>query len=256
MFQHILLKPWEYTPSHIESPDFTVVSLVDLLIVVSNKFLDSEQIIKSKHRVKQHGEVFTPQWMIDLMLDIPAVREAAETIDKTFLEPAAGDGNFLVAIIERKLQALADLNLGDAAKTESLWALASVYGIELLEDNHELAQARVLMTFCKWWEEQFEEHLDMESDYFKSAEYIVNRNIVRGNTLTCRHPDFDEPIILSEWIRQKDSLMIGCRKFKFQDLFDEKIQSGEFGLFDDNFDVIKDDEIQISQVDKVYLQEV
>ncbi len=67
-----------------------------------------EQIVKSRHRVKTYGEVFTPRHMVDRMLDL--VREELETgpdfVDKTFLEPAAGDGNFLVAILRRKLHAI------------------------------------------------------------------------------------------------------------------------------------------------------
>lgn len=64
--------------------------------------------MKSRHRVKIYGEVFTPRYMVNRMLDL--VREELETgrdfVDKTFLEPAAGDGNFLVAILRRKLRAI------------------------------------------------------------------------------------------------------------------------------------------------------
>ena len=67
-----------------------------------------EQVVKSRHRVKVYGEVFTPRHMVNQMLDL--VREDLETgpdfVDKTFLEPAAGDGNFLVAILHRKLRAI------------------------------------------------------------------------------------------------------------------------------------------------------
>ena len=65
-----------------------------------------ERAVKSRQRVKAHGEVFTPRRMVDQMLDL--VREDLETgpdfVDRTFFEPAAGDGNFLVAILGRKLQ--------------------------------------------------------------------------------------------------------------------------------------------------------
>lgn len=66
--------------------------------------MDDEKLIKSKERVQQHGEVFTPQWMVQKMLDVEGIKQACENIDATFLEPAAGDGNFLVAILERKLK--------------------------------------------------------------------------------------------------------------------------------------------------------
>ena len=65
-----------------------------------------ENIIKSKERVQKHGEVFTPSWMVQKMLDTPGIREKTADIYATFLEPSAGDGNFLEAILQRKLSAV------------------------------------------------------------------------------------------------------------------------------------------------------
>ena len=61
-------------------------------------------LIKSKKRVADHGEVFTPRWLVDAMLDL--VKGEAERIDARFLEPACGSGNFLVPIIQRKMAAV------------------------------------------------------------------------------------------------------------------------------------------------------
>ena len=44
--------------------------------------------------------------MVQKMLDTPGIREKTEDIYATFLEPSAGDGNFLEAILERKLSAV------------------------------------------------------------------------------------------------------------------------------------------------------
>ena len=48
--------------------------------------------LKSKKRVADHGKVFTPSWMLEL------VRDETERIDSRFLEPACGSGNFLVRV--------------------------------------------------------------------------------------------------------------------------------------------------------------
>src|SRR6476659_1897537 len=76
--------------------------------VTSTPTVAEDQVVKSRHRVKAYGEVFTPRHMVDRMLDL--VRDELESgpdfVDKTFLEPAAGTGSFLVAILHRKLQAL------------------------------------------------------------------------------------------------------------------------------------------------------
>lgn len=88
------------------------------------------------------------------MLDL--VREELETgpdfVDKTFLEPAAGDGNFLVAILRRKLHAIESRYPAQEWPRESLFALASIYGVELLEDNHQDAKAILLAAFLGFHE--------------------------------------------------------------------------------------------------------
>jgi hypothetical protein len=50
--------------------------------------------VKSKQRVADHGEVFTPAWLVEDMLDL--VKDETQRIDARFLEPACGSGNFLV----------------------------------------------------------------------------------------------------------------------------------------------------------------
>ena len=60
-----------------------------------------ENQIKSRKRVADHGEVFTPEWLVNDMLDL--VKQETERIDSRFLEPACGTGNFLVEILRRKL---------------------------------------------------------------------------------------------------------------------------------------------------------
>ena len=61
-------------------------------------------LIKSKKRVADHGEVFTPAWLVEAMLDL--VKGETERINSRFLEPACGSGNFLVRVLQRKLGAV------------------------------------------------------------------------------------------------------------------------------------------------------
>ncbi|WP_159561622.1 methylase [Streptococcus halichoeri] len=158
-----------------------------------------ENLIKSKHRVQKHGEVFTPSWMVQKMLDTPGVREACENVSATFLEPSAGDGNFLQAILERKLAAVVKQYDERNWKTKSLVALSSIYGIEFLEDNLEVARLRLFIFYLDWYEQTFGMKLSSKSDIYKSAHYLIHKNIVRGNTLTQKHPVTGEPIWFNEW---------------------------------------------------------
>ena len=59
-------------------------------------------LVKSKQRVADHGEVFTPAWMVEAMLDL--VKGETERIDSRFLETACGDGA-IVATPSRQLAA-------------------------------------------------------------------------------------------------------------------------------------------------------
>lgn len=84
-----------------------------------------EKLIKSKKRVKDFAEVFTPDFIVKDMCDlIPA--EIWERIDSTFLEPACGTGNFLVEIYARKLERCKD-------EKDGLKALASIVVIDFSE---------------------------------------------------------------------------------------------------------------------------
>jgi hypothetical protein len=69
-----------------------------------NGSLSPMSLIRSKKRVADHGEVFTPPWMAEAMLDL--VKDETERIDSRFLEPACGSGNFLVRVLQRKLGAV------------------------------------------------------------------------------------------------------------------------------------------------------
>ena len=91
--------------------------------------------MKSKKRVADHGEVFTPAWMVEAMLHL--VKNETERIDSRFLEPACGSGNFLVQILQRKLAAV-ELKYGKSdfeRRHYALLALMCIYGMELLADN-------------------------------------------------------------------------------------------------------------------------
>jgi len=148
--------------------------------------------IKSKQRVADHGEVFTPAWMVDAMLDL--VKEEAERIDSRFLEPACGSGNFLVRILQRKLAAV-ELKYGKAdfeRQHFALYALMCIYGIELLADNIAECHANLL--------EIFAEYLNIEpSDaLYQAASCVLSWNLVHGDALKMRASD-GQPITFAEW---------------------------------------------------------
>jgi hypothetical protein len=149
-------------------------------------------LVRSKRRVADHGEVFTPAWLVDDMLDL--VKDETERIDARFLEPACGSGNFLVPVLRRKLLAV-DARYGRSAferRHYALLGLMCVYGIELLADNIAECRANLL--------EILSDHLGIEEtdELFRAASYVLSQNLVHGDALTMRAHD-DEPITFAEW---------------------------------------------------------
>lgn len=101
-------------------------------------------LVKSKQRVADHGEVFTPSWMVEAMLDL--VKDETERIDARFLEPACGSGNFIVQILRRKLVAV-ERKYGKSdfeRRHYALLGLMCIYGVELLADNMAECRANML----------------------------------------------------------------------------------------------------------------
>lgn len=164
-----------------------------------------ELVVKSRHRVKAHGEVFTQRQMVDLMIDL--VREDVETgpgfVDQTFLEPAAGDGNFLVAILHRKLRAIEKRYEPARWPAESLFALASIYGIELLEDNHGDAKKAMLDEFLRF-HAKHDVARGSRTRLRRAAVFLIDTNVVRGDTLRGLDGRGEE-IEFSWWRRLPDS---------------------------------------------------
>ncbi len=97
--------------------------------------------IKSRQRVADHGEVFTNPREVNAMLDL--VRDESFRLDSRFLEPACGDGNFLIEILRRKLSLLQDLKSQTELEFQSLIAVGSCYGIDILPDNVEACRKRI-----------------------------------------------------------------------------------------------------------------
>ena len=149
-------------------------------------------MIKSKQRVADHGEVFTPEWLVEDMLDL--VKSETERIDSRFLEPACGSGNFLVKVLQRKLAAV-ELKYGQSDFEKKHYALLGVmciYGIELLPDN--IAECRPIML------EVLAEYLkiDASDEAYHAAAYVLSQNLIHGDALTMRTAS-GEAITFAEW---------------------------------------------------------
>jgi len=156
----------------------------------------NEKQTKSKSRVRDHGEVFTAEREVNAMLDL--VKNETERIDSRFLEPACGNGNFLIKILERKL------NVVDNAYKRSQWdweihamvAVSSLYGVELLQDNVEECRNRLFDYFKQRYKTLYKSKIS--NVYLENIRFLLSKNIVCGDALTLLKAA-GTPIIFSEW---------------------------------------------------------
>lgn len=179
--------------------------------------------IKSKQRVADHGEVFTPAWMVEAMLDL--VKDETERIDSRFLEPACGSGNFLVRILQCKLAAV-ELKYGKSdfeRRHYALLALMCLYGIELLADNIAECRANLLAIFAEYLT------LAPLDDLYRAAFYVLSQNLVHGDALTMRTQG-NLPITFAEW-GYLGKGKFNRRDFCFRELTMSPTFSAEIPLF-------------------------
>lgn len=157
--------------------------------------------IKSKARVAAHGEVFTNEREVNAMLDL--VKQETERLDSRFLEPACGDGNFLIEILHRKL-AICEARVKARQYSQlqyeqnAILAVSSIYGIELLSDNAESCRERLLNYFTEQYQVLFKSKC--KDACIESVRYILSKNIIIGDALTYKRVDDpDKWIHISEW---------------------------------------------------------
>ena len=149
-------------------------------------------LIKSKKRVADHGEVFTPPWLVEAMLDL--VKGETERIDSRFLEPACGSGNFLVPILKRKLAAV-ELKYGKSEFEKRQYALLAamcLYGIELLADNIAECRANMLEVLAEYL------NIDEGDDVYRAAARVLSQNLIHGDALAMRTSE-GRPITFAQW---------------------------------------------------------
>ncbi|MDC0350105.1 SAM-dependent methyltransferase [bacterium] len=175
------------------------------------------ELVKSKQRVADHGEVFTPSWLVEDMLDL--VKDETERIDSRFLEPACGSGNFLIPVLRRKLATVHRkyAKSGFEKRHNALFSLMCIYGIELLADNVAECRQDLLAELFGYLGS------DSPDEWLVAAQAVLEVNIVHGDALAMTTHDGD-PISFPEWS------YLGHGKFQRRDFrYDALTQMSSFG---------------------------
>ncbi len=215
----------------------------------------NEVLIKSKKRVQQHGEVFTPKEIVDAMVTLPGLNDSITQFSTTVLEPSAGEGAFLINILERRLNLLSTKYSQDLVRFENyaILAIASLYGIELLEDNVKKCVMNLYISFFEFYKD-FAAKFNQtpKNNVLESVKTVIAINIVQGDFLK-RTKINGKPIVLSEWkpvriTKTTKHIKVIRTEYTLQDIFDNiKLEPGtvytpvpetkQLGLFDDHVEV-------------------
>lgn len=159
------------------------------------------------------------------MLDL--VKDQTQRIEATFLEPACGDGNFLIEILRRKLDVIKSkyLKSRNDYNANLIKAVSSIYGVELLSDNTKQCKERLFNEIHKTYFSLFEND-DTTKQLLKSVQFILDKNIICGNTLDYTTNE-GEPIVFSEWKFINDT-DVKQRCFDYEVVLDKGKQTSLF----------------------------
>tara|TARA_B100001564_G_C20663069_1_gene682462 strand:- start:2771 stop:3415 length:645 start_codon:yes stop_codon:yes gene_type:complete len=148
-------------------------------------------------RVKEFAEVYTSEKDVNDMLDI--VNEETLRIDSRFLEPACGNGNFLVQVLIRKINVITKRYKNSKVEFERyiVQAISSLYGIDILKDNVEMCRKRLFDLVIENYNKIYEKNISQK--FIKTIKYILSFNIVWGDALSLLDQESKQPIIFAEW---------------------------------------------------------
>lgn len=137
--------------------------------------------VKSKERVRDLAEVFTADREVSTMLDL--IGDSSYNIDFRYLEPSCGNGNFMVAILERKMLSVSKkYKKVKDFEFYSLMALASIYGVDIAADNVKEARQRMKNVIVDKFSGIQNSHQATEG-FYKSVDYVLRHNILKGDML-------------------------------------------------------------------------
>jgi len=143
--------------------------------------MDDRNQIKSRDRVRDLAEVYTHQREVDAMLSL--ISDMFVKVDSTFLEPACGDGNFLVEILGRKLRLITEKTHGGTPRWYEfavLRATASIYAVDISEENVLEARERMRDVIRKDFADM---GYDPSPDFHGALTVILNANVIHGDAL-------------------------------------------------------------------------
>jgi hypothetical protein len=141
--------------------------------------------IKSRDRVRDLAEVYTNEREVNAMLDLIPIRNPDDILTYTYLEPACGNGNFLIEILRRKLKRVHEKFKNKNLSSYELniaKVLSTIYGIDICNENVEESRARLFTEVKAFFDTHKGSYL-YSHGFLSLVDYILKANIVVGDTI-------------------------------------------------------------------------
>lgn len=161
--------------------------------------------------------VYTSDKLVNNMLQ--SVQDEIERIDSRVLEPSCGDGNFLDAILRKKLFSVCKKYGHSRVDFEFyiLRALMSLYGIEIDNSVVILCKQRLELSVKQFYLKYYTEKQWIV--LLPLVQYILDTNILCGDSLSLTSPIDGSPVVLAEW-SFLGSYKVKRRDFVYEQLID------------------------------------
>ena len=137
---------------------------------------------RSKDRIRSLGEVFTPEKYVFQMLDM-LDKSIWSNIDTVFFEPTCGHGNFVVAIVQRRLERLFKKAKKQKIEKAHFYTVAhtlnNLWAIDIEVQNIKLCRNRIyFIIFNFLWKHekkyQCQDRLSLDVFIKRNKEYLVH----------------------------------------------------------------------------------
>ena len=148
---------------------------------VPKKIYPEEIQIRNTERIRDLAEVFTAEKEVSAILNL--LEPIASKIDSRFLEPSCGNGNFLVSILDRKLESISTRYKNQIEyEFLSIIAIASIYAVDIDIQNIREARSRMKERIIDHYSNVLNTRTRSEK-FDKVIDTILKANIIRGDMI-------------------------------------------------------------------------
>ena len=166
--------------NHSSTPKKKSIEQSAMAQIKTNIYQEESQI-RNSERIRDLAEVFTAEKEVSAMLNL--LEPITSKLDSRFLEPSCGNGNFLVSILDRKLE-----NVSSRFKNQieyeflTIVTTGSIYGVDIDTQNVKEARYRMKERIIDHYSNVLNTRTRSEN-FDKVIDLVLKTNIIRGDMI-------------------------------------------------------------------------